>query len=135
MLELILSSIGTIIANIIIFLSIPFLWWLIKYRKSVSFFEWVGLIKPKLKGKWWVIIIFVVAYYFFYLFDFTIFMDDKSKFLFCEFKVAPRIVNSSLIVFLQYYQGFFIYRRRKHIYVFINKTMARLKLIPNLKLN
>lgn len=51
---------------------------MIKYRKSVSFFEWVGLIKPKLKGKWWVIIIFVVAYYFFYLFDFTIFMDDKS---------------------------------------------------------
>ena len=45
MLELILSSIGTIIANIIIFLSIPFLWWLIKYRKSISFFEWVGLIK------------------------------------------------------------------------------------------
>ncbi len=78
MLELILSSIGTIIANIIIFLSIPFLWWLIKYRKSISFFEWVGLIKPKLKAKWWIIIIFVVAYCFFYLFDFTIFMDDKS---------------------------------------------------------
>ena len=78
MLELTLSSIGTIIANIIIFLSIPFLWWLIKHRKSVSFFEWVGLIKPKLKGKWWVIIIFVVAYCFFYLFDFIIFMDDKS---------------------------------------------------------
>lgn len=51
---------------------------MIKYRKSISFFEWVGLIKPKLKGKWWVIIIFIVAYCFFYLFDFTIFMDDKS---------------------------------------------------------
>lgn len=78
MLDLILSSISTIISNILLFLIIPFLWWLIKYRKNISFFKWVGLIKPELKSKWWMIIIFIIAYCFFYLFDFTIFMDEKS---------------------------------------------------------
>ena len=78
MLELILSSITTIISNIIIFLIIPFLWWLIKLRKEMSFFKWVGLIKPKLNSKWWIIIIFVIAYGFFYLFDFTMFIDKQS---------------------------------------------------------
>ena len=47
MLELILSSIGTIIANIIIFLSIPFLWWLIKYRKSISAIQRTYLLYSK----------------------------------------------------------------------------------------
>lgn len=78
MLNLILASISTIISNMILFLIIPFLWWLIKYRKDISFFKWVGLIKPKLNSKWWMIIIFIIAYGFFYLFDFTIFIDEKS---------------------------------------------------------
>ena len=78
MFDLILASISTIISNIIVFLTIPFLWWLIKHRKNVSFAKWIGLIKPKLEGKWWMIIIFIIAYCFFYLFDFTIFMDEES---------------------------------------------------------
>ena len=78
MLELIIESISTIISNIIIFVSIPFIWWLIRYRKKVSFLKWVGLIKPKLKSNWMWIIVFIIAYSFFYLFDFTIFMDEKS---------------------------------------------------------
>jgi len=76
--ELILSSISTIIVNLIIFCSIPFLCWLIRYRKKESFFDWIGLIKPKLKANKWGIIIFIIAYGFFYLFDYTVFMDDKS---------------------------------------------------------
>lgn len=78
MLELIIESISTIISNIIIFVSIPFIWWLIRYRKKVSFLKWVGLIKPKLNSNWMWIIVFIIAYSFFYLFDFTIFMDEKS---------------------------------------------------------
>lgn len=78
MLDLIMKSISTIISNIIIFLIIPFLWWLIKYRKDTSFFKWIGLIKPKLKGEWWMIIVFAIAYGFFYLFNFNMFADDKS---------------------------------------------------------
>ena len=61
MLDLILTSISTIISNMIIFLIIPFVWWLIKHRKNISFFKWIGLIKPELKGKWWMIIIFIIV--------------------------------------------------------------------------
>lgn len=78
MLDLILASISTIISNMISLMLIPFLWWLIKYRKEKSFFKWIGLIKPKLNSKWWIIIIFIIAYGFFFLFDFTIFADEKS---------------------------------------------------------
>ena len=78
MLELILSSISTIISNVIVFFTLPFVWWLLKERKKVSFFKWLGLIKPKLKSKWWSLIIFGFAYLFFYTFDFTIFMDAEA---------------------------------------------------------
>lgn len=78
MFELIIDSIGTIIANMILFLIVPFLWWFIKHRKNISFVKWIGLKKPELKSKWWIIIIFIILYCFFYLFDFTVFMDQKS---------------------------------------------------------
>ena len=45
MFELIIDSIGTIIANMILFLIVPFLWWFIKYRKNISFVKWIGLKK------------------------------------------------------------------------------------------
>ena len=48
MLELLTDSIGAIIGNMILFLIIPFVWWIIKWRKKISFFKWVGIIKPKL---------------------------------------------------------------------------------------
>ena len=41
MFELIIDSIGTIIANMILFLIVPFLWWFIKYRKNISFVKWI----------------------------------------------------------------------------------------------
>ena len=53
--ELILSSIVTMIVNLIIFSIIPFIWWLIRHRKKENFFTWLGFIKPKLKSKWWVL--------------------------------------------------------------------------------
>lgn len=78
MVELLMDSVSTIIGNMVIFLIIPFIWWLMRYRKKVSFFKWVGLIKPKLVCNWKWIIVFGVAYCFFYLFDVTIFMSDKD---------------------------------------------------------
>lgn len=78
MLELLTDSISTIIGNMILFLIIPFVWWIIKWRKKISFFKWVGIIKPKLVGNWKWIIVFIIAYCFFYLFDTTIFMNDKD---------------------------------------------------------
>ena len=78
MIELILSSISTIIGNMILFLTFPFLWWLIRNRKKVSFFKWIGLIKPKLNAKLWTIVIFIIAYCFFYLFDITLLINKED---------------------------------------------------------
>jgi len=72
--QLILSSIITMIVNIILFSIIPFLWWLIRHRKEEKFLTWIGFTKPKLESKWWVLAIFAVLYYFFYNFDFTLLM-------------------------------------------------------------
>ena len=76
--KLILSSIVTMIVNLILFSIIPFIWWLIRHRKKESFFTWLGFIKPKLKSKWWVLLIFGVVYYFFYNFDFTTLLSPET---------------------------------------------------------
>ena len=55
--ELILSSISTSIANLIIFSLIPFLWWFFRHRKETGFFRWTGFIRPHLRSKWWVLIV------------------------------------------------------------------------------
>ena len=78
MLELLTDSIGAIIGNMILFLIIPFVWWIIKWRKKISFFKWVGIIKLKLVSNWKWIIVFIIAHCFFYLFDIIIFMNDKD---------------------------------------------------------
>lgn len=78
MLELLMDSISTIFGNIIVFLIIPFIWWMIKWRKKISFFKWIGIIKPKLVGNWKWVIAFIIAYYFFYSFDVDIFMSAKD---------------------------------------------------------
>ncbi|RDY25482.1 CPBP family intramembrane metalloprotease [Romboutsia weinsteinii] len=36
---------GTIM-QLILFMSIPFVWWTLKYRKESSFFRWMGVYKP-----------------------------------------------------------------------------------------
>lgn len=35
---MILSSVSTALVNLIVFSAIPFLWWLIRYRKKTHFF-------------------------------------------------------------------------------------------------
>ena len=35
------------VIELIVFTLVPFIWWLIRYRKEGSFFEWIGLKKPK----------------------------------------------------------------------------------------
>ncbi len=76
--KLIMDSIVTAVANIIVFSMIPFIWWLIRHRKKENFFKWLGFIKPKLNSKWWVLIIFAAIYYFFYKFDFTVLVSKES---------------------------------------------------------
>lgn len=76
--ELIISSITTVIVNLIIFSSIPFIWWFFRHRKETGFMKWIGFCKPQLKSKWWMLIVFAIVYYFFYTFDFTQPVDSKT---------------------------------------------------------
>lgn len=78
MLELTISSAKTAVANTIVFAFIPLIWWFIKHRKEVGFFEWIGLYKPQLKSKIWVLGLFAVLYYFFYNFDFTKLVNPET---------------------------------------------------------
>lgn len=78
MLELTISSVKTAVANTIVFAFIPLIWWFIKHRKEVGFFEWIGLYKPQLKSKIWVLALFAVLYYFFYNFDFTKLVNPET---------------------------------------------------------
>ncbi len=45
--NLFITKLISSIAEILVFSIVPFIWWLIKYRKKCSFFEWVGLKKIK----------------------------------------------------------------------------------------
>lgn len=76
--ELILSSITTMIVNLIIFSIIPLIWWLVFHRKKANFFTWLGFKKPHLEAKWWMLLIFAVLYFFFYHFDFTVFISEEA---------------------------------------------------------
>ena len=42
-----ITKIISSIAEILVFSIVPFIWWLIRYRKSCTFFEWIGLKKIK----------------------------------------------------------------------------------------
>lgn len=76
--ELILDSIVTTVINLIVFSSIPLIWWFFRHRKQIGFFEWIGFYIPKLQSKWYVLVIFAVLYYFFYNFDFTQLVDKET---------------------------------------------------------
>lgn len=78
MLEFTISSVKTAVANTIVFAFIPLIWWFIKHKKEVGFFEWIGLYKPQLKSKVWVLALFAVLYYFFYNFDFTKLVNPET---------------------------------------------------------
>ena len=43
---MILSSVSTALVNLIVFSAIPFLWWLIRYRKKTHFLHGWGFIPP-----------------------------------------------------------------------------------------
>lgn len=75
---LILSSIITAGVNLLVFSFIPFLWWFFRHRKEISFFKWLGFIRPHLKSKWWTLLLFAVVYYFFYTFDFTQWISPET---------------------------------------------------------
>ena len=76
--ELIISSVLTAIINLLVFSSIPLIWWFCRYRKKERFFKWIGIYKPQLKSKWWLLLIFAVLYYFFYDLDFTQLVDANT---------------------------------------------------------
>ena len=76
--ELIISTLLTAIINLIVFSSIPLIWWFCRYRKKEKFFKWIGIYKPQLKGKWWLLLVFAVLYYFFYNIDFTQLVDANT---------------------------------------------------------
>lgn len=72
--DVIVKGIGTVV----IFSLVPFLWWLIKYKKQEKFSSWLGFEIPHLKSKWWVLVIFIVAYYLFYSFDVTSVLSQET---------------------------------------------------------
>ena len=76
--ELIISTLLTAIINLIVFSSIPLIWWFCRYRKKEKFFKWIGIYKPQLKSKWWLLLVFAVLYCFFYNFDFTQLVDANT---------------------------------------------------------
>jgi membrane protease YdiL (CAAX protease family) len=39
-----------VLLNLLLFGSIPFLWWFISARKKISFFAWIGLYRPEIKS-------------------------------------------------------------------------------------
>lgn len=45
--NLFITKLISSIAEIFVFSIVPFIWWMIKYRKTCSFFEWIGLKKIK----------------------------------------------------------------------------------------
>ena len=75
---MILSSMSTALVNLIVFSAIPFLWWLIRYRKKTHFFTWLGFYPPKFQSRWYVLLLFALIYYFFYSFDFMQLVDQAT---------------------------------------------------------
>lgn len=76
--QLLMSSITTTIANLVVFSLLPIIWWFFRHRKEEGFFRWIGFFKPQLKSRWWVLLIFAILYYFFYNFDFTQFVSPET---------------------------------------------------------
>jgi len=77
--ELLLDSIVRAGQNIIVFFCIPFIWWLIRYRKKEKFFSFVGLNKPRLKKAAWTIAVFAIVYMVVFYVDILDFFVDETS--------------------------------------------------------
>lgn len=80
---LIANEIAGVILNLIVFLLIPFICWLIFQRKKTKFYKYIGLNRVRLQGSAVVLIIFVVVYFIIYRIDLTdlfvkIFMSEDA---------------------------------------------------------
>ena len=83
MISLLLNVLSGLVGNIVIFLLIPFVWWLIFHRKKQGFFKFIGLTRPRLKKSIWVLLVFAVIYVIYYNIDITnlfvnLFGDEAS---------------------------------------------------------
>lgn len=78
MLSELISAFVTCFGNILLFAVLPFIYWLIRYRKKENFFKWLGFYKPMFQSKWWILIIFAVIYVFHYKFDPEFFLSEKT---------------------------------------------------------
>lgn len=79
---LMIDAVVTLFGNIMLFCLIPLIWWFIFHRKKQSFFEFIGLIKPKLEKPLWFLVLFLVLYFFFTMGpaeDIIFFFVDKEK--------------------------------------------------------
>lgn len=47
-----ISELFGAVIQVMVFMLIPFIWWLISSKKKTGFFEWIGLKKIQHKGKW-----------------------------------------------------------------------------------
>ena len=45
--ELIISSVTTMIVNLVVFSLLPIIWWFFRHRKEEKFFKWIGFFKPQ----------------------------------------------------------------------------------------
>ncbi|MGN0351768.1 MAG: lysostaphin resistance A-like protein [Roseburia sp.] len=80
MIQMTVSALLTCLGNIVVFSIIPFLYWLIRYRKKENFFTWSGFYKPSYNTdiKIWILIIFVVLYVAHYFFDAEFLLSEKT---------------------------------------------------------
>ena len=72
--NLVLDSFSKLLGNLILFFAIPFIWWLVGYRKKESFFKWIGLYKPSATTPWWVVLTYGLVYILYYKSDWTVLM-------------------------------------------------------------
>lgn len=78
MLNEIISAVVSCLCNLLVFGFIPFIYWLIRYRKKENFFKWTGFYKPKFQSKWWILVIFIIIFIFHYKFDGECFLSEKT---------------------------------------------------------
>jgi len=65
---LLLNSVMSFIANLLLFCAIPFLWWLIFHRKKTGLFKFLGIQKPVISMPIWTVLVFIAGYILFYQF-------------------------------------------------------------------
>ena len=82
--NIILQAFGTVIGNIIVFFSIPFIWWFVKWRKDDKFFHWIGLYLPKLSAPIWMLIVFALLYAINYFYNVETILPEADAVLFAE---------------------------------------------------